>query len=71
MLRFWLDYLLFGCIKFFEYGWMVFLLVSFRFLVAMLFCLLGYSSYIARHLAAKFGTYSWLSPYMSSLPMSR
>jgi hypothetical protein len=23
--------------------------------------------YIARYLAAKFGTYSWLSPYMSSL----
>jgi hypothetical protein len=46
---------------------MVFLLLSFHFLVAMLSCLPGYLFYIARYLAAKFGTYSQLSPYMSSL----
>jgi hypothetical protein len=46
---------------------MVCLLVSFHSLVAMLSCLLGYLFYIARYLAAKFGTYSRLSPYMSSL----
>ncbi len=45
----------------------MFLLVLFHSLVAMLSCLLGYLFYIARHLAAKFGTYSQLSPCMSSL----
>ncbi len=35
--------------------------------VAMLSCLPGYLFYIARYLAAKFGIYSRLSPYMSSL----
>ncbi len=45
----------------------MFLLVSFHSLVAMLSCLPGYFFYIARHLAAKFGTYSLLSPCMSSL----
>jgi len=35
---------------------MVFLLVSFYFLVAVLYCLLGYLFCIARYLAAKFGT---------------
>jgi hypothetical protein len=47
---------------------MVFLLVSFYSLVAILSCLPGYLFYNARYLAAKFGTYSRLSPYMSSLP---
>ena len=46
---------------------MVFLLVSFHSLVAMLSCLPGYLFNIARYLAAKFGTYSRLSSYMSSL----
>jgi hypothetical protein len=46
---------------------MVFLLVSFYSLVAILSCLPGYPFVIARYLAAKFGTYSWLSPHMSSL----
>ncbi len=46
---------------------MVFLLVSFHSLVAMLSYLPGYLFYIARYLAAKFGSYSRLSPYMSSL----
>jgi hypothetical protein len=46
---------------------MVFLLVLFYSLVAMLSCLPGYLFYIVRYLAAKFGTYSWLSSYMSSL----
>jgi hypothetical protein len=46
---------------------MVSLLVSFRSLVAMLSCLPGYLFHIVRYLAAKFGTYSRLSPYMSSL----
>jgi hypothetical protein len=46
---------------------MVFLLVSLYSLVAMLSCLPGYLIYIAHYLAAKFGTFSWLSPYMSSL----
>jgi hypothetical protein len=47
---------------------MVFLLISFHSFFAMLSCLPGYPFfYIARYLAAKFGTYSLLSPYMSSL----
>ncbi len=45
----------------------MFLLVSFHSLVAMLSCLPGYLFYIARYLAAKFGTHSRLSPCMSSL----
>jgi hypothetical protein len=45
---------------------MVFLLVLFHSLVAMLFLFTGIPFYIARHLAAKFGIYSRLSPYMSS-----
>jgi hypothetical protein len=47
---------------------MVFLLVVFHSLVAMLSCSPGYFFFnIARYLAAKSGTYSRLSPYMSSL----
>ncbi len=46
---------------------MVFVLVLFYPFVALLSCLPGYFFYIARYLAAKFGTYSRLSPYMSSL----
>ncbi len=46
-------------------GGVSFGIVSFS--VAMLFCLPGYLFYIARYLAAKCGTYSRLSPYMSSL----
>jgi hypothetical protein len=48
-----------------------FLLVSFNFLGAMLSCLPGYLFYIARYLAAKFGTYLRLFPYISSFATGR
>jgi hypothetical protein len=46
---------------------MVFLLVSFQFSRCYDFFFNGIPFYIARLLAAKFGTYLWLSPCMSSL----
>ena len=74
VLRLWFECCDFGSIVPL-FGWFNFLSMDgwcffwYRFLLPLL-CFLVYRDtffYIARYLAAKFGTYSRLSPYMSSL----